>query len=419
MPRQRTLNTAAHLTSGILQGYSQGLQFLQQSRYYDELAQSRKLREQYRQDSLDISRTRLQLAEEAGERSERLTTARITALDRRGEPGLFDPTSSQLGLSQKQVGLRNLDLAKVPEEMITQTDADLPDNVDLTTFTTYQNSLGVNIGRATANLNTTKPSRRLLGFHNFQEADIVPAFKRYLRDADFASKSQGEQIAIVRDWKTAISQHPQSGEFADVDYNAIAGAIGGTSRLRPLNFIDEPLFSGGDVPLGTGGLRFPGTGGQIGAAEPLFGGANAGQRNFGTRPDGTQKGTGFLGVLQLSDGGRATEYSTGVQLEALGGEETDIPSLVPTLTQAEIDLMVNDIIPNKKPVPEGITQKAVDHANKRVREGKSVFLESGEQAAQSRGGTPGTQDIPVGRIIVNPETGERRRWDGNKWRVVR
>lgn len=98
------------------------------------------------------------------------------------------------------------------------------------------------------------------------------------------------------------------------------------------------------------------------------------QDEFGQRPDGTQKGTGFLGVLKLKGGGVATEYSVGVKLEANAGKETDIPSLVPTLTKAEISLMVDDIIPNKKSVPKEILQKAVDHANKRVRAGESPFL---------------------------------------------
>lgn len=99
------------------------------------------------------------------------------------------------------------------------------------------------------------------------------------------------------------------------------------------------------------------------------------EEDFGLRPDGTLKGNGFLGVLNLKGGGVATEYSVGVRLQANNGKETDIPSLVPTLTQKEINLMVNDIIPNHKDVPEKILQKAVDHANKRVKAGKSPFSE--------------------------------------------
>ena len=93
------------------------------------------------------------------------------------------------------------------------------------------------------------------------------------------------------------------------------------------------------------------------------------------RPDGTKKGKGFLGEQKLPGGGVASEYSIGVKLESMGGKETDIPTLVPTLTPKERDLMINDIIPNKKQVPESIIQKAVDHANKRIKEGKSIFAE--------------------------------------------
>jgi hypothetical protein len=52
---------------------------------------------------------------------------------------------------------------------------------------------------------------------------------------------------------------------------------------------------------------------------------------------------------------------------------------VPTLTQKEIDLMVNDIIPNNKPIPETIMHKAIAHAKERIKQGKSVFFEQGEE----------------------------------------
>lgn len=103
------------------------------------------------------------------------------------------------------------------------------------------------------------------------------------------------------------------------------------------------------------------------------------KEEFGVRWDGRLKGKGFLGILKLKGGGFATEYSVGVQLEANEGRETEIPTLVPTLTKAEIDLMVNDIIPNNEPIPDEILQKAVDHANKRVRDGKSPFADEGKK----------------------------------------
>lgn len=60
-----------------------------------------------------------------------------------------------------------------------------------------------------------------------------------------------------------------------------------------------------------------------------------------------------------------TEKSIGVNIN---GKETLIPSIVPTLTQEEIDYMKTHDMPN-----EAIIQKAVDHANKRIKEGKSPF----------------------------------------------
>lgn len=98
---------------------------------------------------------------------------------------------------------------------------------------------------------------------------------------------------------------------------------------------------------------------------------------YGMRNDGkTYKGTGFLGELKLPNGKVATEYSIGVNID---GEEIDIPTLVPTLTQDEIDLMVNDIIPHDKPIPEGIVQKAVDYARWNIENGRSVFANDGAQ----------------------------------------
>ncbi len=94
------------------------------------------------------------------------------------------------------------------------------------------------------------------------------------------------------------------------------------------------------------------------------------------RPSGSPKGVGFLGELKLPGGGIATEFSVGTT--DVTGEELNIPTLVPTLTKKEIELMVNDIIPNKKKVPDAIFKKAVAHAKKRIKQGKSVFFERGE-----------------------------------------
>ena len=124
---------------------------------------------------------------------------------------------------------------------------------------------------------------------------------------------------------------------------------------------------------------------------------------YGTRNDGvTKKGKGWLGELKLPNGGVATEYTIGVNL---GGKETDIPTLVPTLSKQEIDLMVNDIIPNRKPIPKAIVQKAVDHAKKMVSEGRSVFNE---------GNTAGV----VERTLKNGQKVLVRQLSNGKWEVV-
>lgn len=106
---------------------------------------------------------------------------------------------------------------------------------------------------------------------------------------------------------------------------------------------------------------------------------------YGQRPDGTNKGRGWLGELKLPDGGVATEYSVGVNI---GGKEMDIPTLVPTLTQEEVDTMVNDIIPNRKPVPKTIVDKAAMHAKQMLSEGRSVFATGDDSPASPAKSSP-------------------------------
>lgn len=98
------------------------------------------------------------------------------------------------------------------------------------------------------------------------------------------------------------------------------------------------------------------------------------QGKYGLRPDDTPKGDGWLGPIKIvnPDGstGVATEYSFGVRIN---GKETDIPSLVPTLTPEEVKLMQTDVIPNGKRVPDAIARKAIDFAKARVARGLGVW----------------------------------------------
>tara|TARA_R110000823_G_scaffold142576_11_gene272640 strand:+ start:136 stop:1329 length:1194 start_codon:yes stop_codon:yes gene_type:complete len=98
---------------------------------------------------------------------------------------------------------------------------------------------------------------------------------------------------------------------------------------------------------------------------------------YGKRPDGSDKGKGYLGELKLPNGGVATEFST--QSDAVkdaNGERIDFPSIVPTLTAEETKLMTDEIIPNNKAIPEPIMQKAINHANMMLEKGEGVFSDS-------------------------------------------
>jgi len=102
--------------------------------------------------------------------------------------------------------------------------------------------------------------------------------------------------------------------------------------------------------------------------------AETAPKNYGLRPDKTKKGKGWLGELKIP-GGVATEYSTQSNAVQINGKKIDFPTLVPTLTADEVRLMTEDIIPNKKSIPESIMQKAIEHANKRIKYGKSPFFD--------------------------------------------
>lgn len=129
---------------------------------------------------------------------------------------------------------------------------------------------------------------------------------------------------------------------------------------------------------------------------------------YGLRNDGkTYKGTGWLGELRLPDGGVATEYT--MQSDAVrdaNGNRIDFPTLVPTLTKAEQDLMVNDIIPNRKPVPDEIAQKAVDFARMRLANGQSVFANDGKPPAGATKPPAGATKPPAGE--TKPPAGETK-----------
>jgi len=92
---------------------------------------------------------------------------------------------------------------------------------------------------------------------------------------------------------------------------------------------------------------------------------------WGLRTDGAAKGEGWLGILKRPTGGISTEITAGVQI---GGRETEIPLIVPTLSAEEVkwllsaDLQAPDFYQH---LPSSIMKKAIAHAEQRIKAGKS------------------------------------------------
>lgn len=87
---------------------------------------------------------------------------------------------------------------------------------------------------------------------------------------------------------------------------------------------------------------------------------------YGKRADGTDKGTGFLGPMKRPDGRTSTEISIGVPIN---GQQMEIPTMVPTLSQQEIQYLLNNderAVLQDHPIANSIRQKAIDHAQYRV-----------------------------------------------------
>jgi len=168
--------------------------------------------------------------------------------------------------------------------------------------------------------------------------------------------------------------------YGDFNSNIRHVVIFDPSNIRSVHAAFDPEKSGSSellaaVPFAVGG---------VGAGAAMAGDAEA-QTSNDLRPDGTLKGSGFLGPLpiRMPDGSSsvATEYSIGVEID---GQELLIPTLVPTLTSDQQRRMIEDIIPNNKDVPDDIVDAAVEHALMRMRKGLSPFATNGGAAMQER-----------------------------------
>lgn len=98
------------------------------------------------------------------------------------------------------------------------------------------------------------------------------------------------------------------------------------------------------------------------------------------RLDGTRKSNkGYLGQIKRDDGSVMTEFSIGVEM---GGKEVQIPTLVPTLTKQDIEILRT--LPEGNPVPKNIVKKAVDHAIPFLQKGQSPFYKEKKSLIKSK-----------------------------------
>lgn len=94
---------------------------------------------------------------------------------------------------------------------------------------------------------------------------------------------------------------------------------------------------------------------------------------YGERPDGTLKGTGYLGEIPRSDGDVMTEVTTGVEIN---GKEMNIPLITPYSSKADIEYLKKADIKGKDfydNMPKGMMDRAVKHAVDRMKAGKPVY----------------------------------------------
>lgn len=124
---------------------------------------------------------------------------------------------------------------------------------------------------------------------------------------------------------------------------------------------------------------------QAGAADPtgskmaaMFGGQDAeggvslAGKGYGKRADGTEKGPGFLGEVKGKKGETMTELSVGVEID---GRQVEIPTIVPGLSASEMRYLKDGGDPREN---EAIMRKAIEHAKKRIKAGKSPFADESE-----------------------------------------
>lgn len=118
--------------------------------------------------------------------------------------------------------------------------------------------------------------------------------------------------------------------------------------------------------------------------EPAASDAQGETPDYLIRNDGTEKGTGYLGILKNKLGQDVTEYAIGVDMN---GKETEIPTLVPSLTDEEVQAVL-DASAGDGEIPESVKRKAIKHAQERIAAGESPFAVSGDMPREEQESAP-------------------------------
>ena len=130
------------------------------------------------------------------------------------------------------------------------------------------------------------------------------------------------------------------------------------------------------------------------------------------RADGTKKSqVGFLGPVENKvEGGTMTEVSIGTEVN---GEEMQIPTMVPTLSKEEVELLSNmQIEGNAKNIPDSIVEKAIAHAQQRIADNKSPFYSDTKDEVKADPFKVGDTNFVFldGDTIADITTGEKIRF---------
>lgn len=192
-----------------------------------------------------------------------------------------------------------------------------------------------------------------------------------------AAMAEGADPRVRQDYKEFAANEKEYQQLLDAGTGLAFGMVG---QERPA----DPAAQAAEAGSG----KLPGQAAGRGLA-PVAGVGG----KWGARADGTEKGDGYFGPLQMKDGSGsvATEISVGVNID---GREMEVPTLVPTLTQAERDHLLSGQAPTQE-----IVRKAAEHARGRIAAGKSPFAQPGEApggASQVQPTQPGQQRFRVG-----------------------